>query len=199
VINSEVCYEGIGEACRSELQRFLFWSCMLSGTAGHTYGANGIWQVNEPGKPYGPSPHGLSYGSTPWTEAAQYPGSTHVGLGKALLERYRWWEFQPHPEWVDPHWTEENYFAPFAAGIPGHVRVIYWPASFTAGWIKGVEAGGNYTAYMFDPITGDDHDLGPVQPEAGGDWKLPVGNDPWHVMPIWQDWVTVLETAGARQ
>ena len=46
VLIGEVCYEGIQEASRQEVQRFMFWSALLSGTAGHTYGANGIWQVN---------------------------------------------------------------------------------------------------------------------------------------------------------
>jgi len=40
VINGEVCYEGIAEASRQEVQRFMFWACVLSGAAGHTYGAN---------------------------------------------------------------------------------------------------------------------------------------------------------------
>jgi hypothetical protein len=66
VINSEVCYEGIGEACRQEVQRFMFWLCMLSGACGHTYGANGIWQVNTRGTPYGPSPGGRAWGNIPW-------------------------------------------------------------------------------------------------------------------------------------
>ena len=46
VIDGEVCYEGIGEACRQEVQRLMFWACVLNGACGHTYGANGIWQVN---------------------------------------------------------------------------------------------------------------------------------------------------------
>src|SRR5581483_8513710 len=62
VLVGEVNYEGIMEASRQEVQRFMFWSCMLSGAAGHTYGANGIWQVNRAEKPFGPSPHGRSWG-----------------------------------------------------------------------------------------------------------------------------------------
>ena len=34
VINGEVCYEGIAEASRQEVQRFMFWACVLSGAAG---------------------------------------------------------------------------------------------------------------------------------------------------------------------
>ena len=75
VLVGEVDYEGIQEASRQEVQRFLFWSCMLSGASGHTYGANGIWQVNTIAKPYGNSPHGHSWGDTPWEVAYQLPGS----------------------------------------------------------------------------------------------------------------------------
>ena len=106
VINSEVCYEGIGEACRQEVQRMMFWTCLLSGAAGHTYGANGIWQVNTRTTPFGPSPHGMAWGNTPWEDAvsapglrAGGPGETHPGalslvalraapgMGRAALER----------------------------------------------------------------------------------------------------------------
>ena len=61
-INSEVCYEGILGTCFEDIQRFMVWSCLLSGTAGHTYGANGIWQINRREQPYGKSPHGGNWG-----------------------------------------------------------------------------------------------------------------------------------------
>src|SRR5207249_6688611 len=38
VLVGEVCYEGIQEASREEIQRFMFWSCLLNGAGGHTYG-----------------------------------------------------------------------------------------------------------------------------------------------------------------
>ena len=53
-----------------------------------------------------------------------FPGSRQVGLGKRVLERYPWWRFELHPEWVS-HVGEgyfkpiESYIRPFAAGIPG--------------------------------------------------------------------------------
>src|SRR5215203_5072582 len=108
-----------------EIQRFLFWACLLDGAAGHTYGANGIWQVNTPEKPFGPSPHGLSWGHRPWDEAMRLPGSLHIGLAKKLLERYTWEKFEPHPDWITPAQTPENRLGIYAAGIPGQVRVVY--------------------------------------------------------------------------
>ena len=82
----------------------MFWTNVLSGAAGHTYGANGIWQLNRQGRPYGNSPHGGNYGTIPWDEAMKLPGSQQLGLGKRLLEAYPWHHFEPHPEWAS--WKE---------------------------------------------------------------------------------------------
>lgn len=99
-INAEVCYEGILGTCFADVERFMAWTCLLSGTAGHTYGANGIWQVNRREKPYGKSPHGGNWGTTPWDDAMKLPGSRQVGLAKRLLERYEWWRFEPRADWA---------------------------------------------------------------------------------------------------
>jgi len=192
VINGEVCYEGIGEASRQEVQRLMFWACMLSGACGHTYGANGIWQVNERDKPYGPSPHGMAWGDTPWEEAFQLPGSGQLGIAKALLERYRWWKFEPHPEWVEPHWTVENYFAPYAGGIPEQVRIVYWPVyPWTSFRVVGLEPGVRYRAYYFDPKNGREYEVGAAEGDGQGAWAAPRPK-------LYQDWILVLEADGAR-
>jgi hypothetical protein len=98
VLVGEVTYEGIMGASWENVQRLMFWTSMLNWAAGHTYGANRIRQVNRRGKPFGPSPHGRSWGDTPWEEACKLPGSRELDLGKKLLESYRWWMFEPHPE-----------------------------------------------------------------------------------------------------
>lgn len=194
VINGEVCYEGIGEQCREEVQRLMFWACMLSGACGHTYGANGVWQVNRRGEPYGPSPHGSCWGNRPWDEAAQLPGSTQLGLAKRLLERYAWWRFEPHPEWAEPRWTEADYLLPYAAGIPGEIRVIYYPLSSWIRKVKDLETGLRYRAFLFNPSDATEIELGEAQGDAHGDWPLSLS-----CIPIYRDWVLVLETPGARQ
>jgi len=190
VINGEVCYEGIGEACRQEVQRFMFWACMLSGACGHTYGANGIWQVNRPEQPYGPSPHGMAWGHTPWQEAYQLPGSGQLGLGKRLLMQYEWWRFRPRPDWVDGHASCQKWRAPFAAGIPGQVRVLFLPSGVWGATLRGIEADTRYRAYLFSPVDGSRLDLGAVEPDGEGCWK-PTPARP----PIFQDWVLVLEAS----
>ncbi|MBZ0297706.1 MAG: DUF4038 domain-containing protein [Anaerolineae bacterium] len=192
VLDSEVCYEGILEGSREEVQRFLFWTCMLSGAAGHTYGANGIWQVNTREKPHGPSPHGIAWGNTPWDVAYKLPGSGQLGLAKRCLEQYEWWRFETHPEWVDPHQTPENRQQSYAAGIPSKVRIIYMPVESVRfvrtdqPFLKELEPGLDYKAAWFDPKTGDTYDLGTIHGDNQGDFQLPKP-------PILQDWVLILE------
>jgi hypothetical protein len=186
VLAGEVCYEGILEASRQEIQRFMFWTCILNGAGGHTYGANGIWQVNTRERPFGPSPHGRSWGDVPWDVAAHLPGSQHIGLSKGLLMKYPWWRFEPHAEWVDPHWSHEDYIQPYAAGIPGEVRVIFIPPAWNAPKVKDLESGVRYRAFYFDPKSGKEHDLGDVNPDSTGTWPAPI-------TPTFADWVLVLE------
>lgn len=100
VINGEPCYEMLGGTITAPWPRRAFWSCLLNGAAGHTYGGNGIWQCNQPGIPHGASPHGGNYGNTPWQEAMHYSGSTHCAIGKKLLTQFDWTKFEPHPEWT---------------------------------------------------------------------------------------------------
>src|ERR1051326_6155383 len=158
VVNAEVCYEGILEASREEVQRLMFWADILSGAAGHTYGANGIWQVNTEAQPFGPSPHGRSWGDTPWTAAYRLPGSSQLGLGKALLLRYEWWRFEPHPEWAEPHWSEKDYMQPYASGIPGEVRLVYAPASWNLPRLANLEPNVVYQGLLFNSSPGRGHE-----------------------------------------
>ena len=185
VLIGEVCYEGIQEASRQEVQRFMFWSAMLSGNAGHTYGANGIWQVNTREKPYGLSPHGHSWGGPAWDVAAQLPGSGQLGLAKRLLTRYSWWKLESQPDLIDPRWSKADYWKPFAANIPGEAIIAFTPAAYSSASFRNLKAG-SYRAFFFNPTDGVETEIGSITPDADGSWKIAE-------VPIFQDWVVVLE------
>lgn len=191
VINSEVVYEGHMQQHWQDEQRFMFWSCVLSGAAGHTYGAGGIWQINTREKPFGPTPHPTphTYENTPWDEAMHLPGSRQLGLGRRLLERYRWWLMEPHPEWTMPQFGERNYMLPYAAGIPEKLRIIYIPQriyDWTGPLLKYLEDGVFYRAYYFNPLNGDEYPLSTITADDKNTWQAPD-------VPLCQDWVLVLE------
>jgi hypothetical protein len=186
VIDGEVCYEGILDTCWADVQRFMVWSCLLSGAAGHTYGANGIWQVNGETEAFGASPHGGNWGTRPWREAAALPGSRQVGLAKRFLERFEWWRFEPHPEWAeyaDAAEPASPYEVPFAAGVPCEARVVYVPAKRPVR-VNGLEDGVRYEAWAYDPA-------------AGADVPVMRSNDGAYMVPAFvaEDWVLALRAS----
>jgi len=185
VLVGEACYEGILDENREEVSRFLFWSCILSGAAGHTYGADGIWQVNTVDQPFGRSPHGRSWGGPSWETAAGLPGSRQVGLGKRMLAHYSWWRMEPHPEWVEPHWNQENYELPYAAGIAREWRVIFVPPAWDPPMVRSLEPDVRYQALFFNPRSGTDQLIGDVVPDREGNWRSPL-------LPTFEQWVLLL-------
>jgi len=181
----EACYENHMQTNFADIQRHVFWTLMLGGAAGHTYGAAGIWQASVPGNP-GIDP---VYDWTTWDEGMELPGSTQLGVGKKLLEEFHWHRFEPHPEWVDP--------GHHAAGIPGQVRFVYIPKRGIYDWngasVHGLEPGEAYTATYVDPATGRRFPAGET-PGSGGTFRAPN-------LPSPQDWLLVLDKpkAGAQR
>lgn len=188
VINSEVNYEGIMGRCWQNVIRLAFYHSMMNGAAGFTYGANGIWQVNERDRPYGPSPHGRSWGHTPWDEAMALPGSRQVGIGGRFFSRFPWWELQHQPDWYDKSKKENDPYGTIAVGIPGKLRIYYSPNCWNPPVVKALEPGLVYNAWYFDPVTGAELALGSVRGNAEGRWTPPFP-------PEVHDWIVVLEAA----
>lgn len=186
VVNGEGNYEGIMGRCWQNVVRLTFYHSMLNGAAGFTYGANGVWQVNERDNPYGPSPHGRAWGNTPWEDAMNLPGSGQVGLGGKFLARFPWWELQRQSSWYDQPKDEFDAYGVVVAGIPRKLRIAYVPMCWNPPTIKAIESDVQYTAYYFDPVTGNEIALGPVTPDADGKWTPPHP-------PEVHDWIVVMQ------
>jgi len=195
VLCGESCYEGHMQQGFGTVQRHVFWRNLLSGAAGHTYGAAGVWHAGVEGDhgnwgAWGRQP----YDWTTWKEGMNYPGSTQLGIGKKLLEQYPWWRFEPHPEWVDA--------GCFAAGIPGEVRFIYLPRRNIYNWdgpeVKNLEPDVDWHAYYFDPATGRTFDQGTMKAtaKAGDTTAKPVSFR--KNVPSPQDWVLVIENSAKK-
>ena len=190
---AEACYEGIMGGSREEVQRFLFWTSVLSGACGFTYGAHGIWAMSSRDDPH----VGFtgSWGDGCWQDAMHYPGSTHVGLGRKILERYPWWRFEQRRE---PAIETTDHVAPYAAGIPGVLALFYFPVNCMDEKLMGMQGGGwramlplaiepgaEYEAAYVDPRTGREVSIGRVAPDAEGCWTPPG-------KPSMEDWLLVL-------
>lgn len=190
VIIGEVNYEGIMHDTSAEVQRLTFWSAILHGSVGYTYGANGIWQVNTETEPFGASPHGGTWGNIPWEEAAHLPGSKHIGLAKQLLVRFEWWKMAPHPEWISPKQDPLNIKTPRIAGIPEKLRIVYfygplYPWDQLKYKLLSLESHIAYKAFFWDPRTGDEIALGMITANEKGEWDIPP-------LPTFDDWILIL-------
>ena len=185
VIDSEVNYEGILGRCWQNVQRLCFYHAVLRGTAGHTYGGNGIWQMSTLEHPYGASPHGRSWGSTPWVEAAQLPGSRQTGIGGRFIQRFPWWKLEVHTEWLDPSRTGHGAYDCIAVGIPKELRIVYVPMCWDPPKVFAIEPNVAYRAYWFDPVTGIETTIGEVDTDETGCWTPPLS-------PEVHDWLLVM-------
>ena len=180
----------------------MFWGSILSGAAGHTYGAAGIWHAGVEGD------HGnwgawnrQPYDWTTWKEGMAYPGSTQVGIGKRLLEQSPWHRLVPHPEWAP---------GCFAAGIPGEVRFIYQACRSIYNWdgtvVKRLERDVSYDVIYLDPATGRRFDqgivmyAGPTAPPFAGHTKPMLFEDRFEVLDAsaWKDYGTPTRRENAR-
>lgn len=98
VISGEARYEGLelNPTVTARNAREAFWAHALnSGLAGHTYGANGVWQVNTVQRPFGNSPSGSCWGNMPWDQAMHLPGARQLGLAKKFLSTLPWHQMEP--------------------------------------------------------------------------------------------------------
>ena len=195
VVNAEPPYEGHMGTNGPDVQRFTFWSSILSGAAGFTYGAGGIFQANDRDRPTGGRPGGGAYDAATWDEAMHFPGASQLGRAKELLMELPWDRFEPHPEWATTtvRWGAENYDPPlrvYSAGIPRECRVHYIPRRYwhwDGAVIHGIEKGTRYRAEYVDPERFTRFELGTVEPDANGDWQAPP-------TPYLMEWILVLRT-----
>jgi hypothetical protein len=192
VLNAEVNYEGILGGSKDEVQRYLFWANLLEGACGFTYGAQGIWAMNDRNAPY----HGStgSWGDGFWQDAMHAPGSGHVGLGARILRTFPWWRLRPSEETAA---VSEGHSFSLVGRIPGELVVAYLPCNCLPldalgnqrNWGRPfpirIESDASYTATYLNPRTGERIPIGEVVAEKGS-WQPPV-------KPTMEDWVLMME------
>lgn len=116
-----------------------------------------------------------------------WPGSMHVGVGKRILERFEWWRFELHPEWLSSTQEKDDRgLVAAAAGIPGEVRVFYFAKKIKLKLVK-LEPGVKYRATFISPLDGKEYAM-PKLLEADADGSCSVPR-----APINQDWVLVMK------
>jgi len=194
VIAGESSYDGLdlrewGRGILSgDASRQMYWTGLMNnGAAGGTYGANGIWQVNRAEQPYGPSPHGRSWGSIPWDKAMAAASSSQVGYAKAFFARLPWNHLEPMPDKIawDQAMKPEDKIKPYCLGIGDTLRIAYLPEAREVVFSK-LNPASEYRAELFNPLTNERTAIAGPKIDPGGNWRyLPPAEH--------HDWVVLLD------
>lgn len=173
VINGEVSYEGIFGGNWQEVQRFFFWTSVLSGSAGHTYGSLAIHCLQTRNCKHVHDYFFYVMEQACWEEDYQLPGARQMGVGKGLMERYDWSEFKPIPIDRIKEW-EAGGGHPFCSGIPGRLWIMYLPYDLKYLGLEDKrvlvgELGRRYKcrAFFFSPRTGKSFHEKVIETESG--------------------------------
>jgi hypothetical protein len=186
VIHGEVCFEGMDGKSLADVQRFLFWSNMLMGAPGFSYGVEGIWQFNTEEQLFGPSPAGNVWGNVPWEIAHKYDGSKQLGFGRLFLEKYEWWKLKSAQERVEIN-PDDVVSSPFCATLDDDYLFVYMfrkPTKWRSYKVNGLSPHKQHVVTWYDPITGNKSDSNLTANSAG---VIVVES-----APIMQDWVLVV-------
>jgi hypothetical protein len=195
VVNGEVCYEGIMGASWPDIQRFLWWAQVLAGAAGHTYGAQGLWGMND-GSFTGQVG---SWGDATWREAAALAGSGHIGAARLWLDERPWPGMVPANHLVSLGAEPGHWLRPFAARLTDGRLVTYLPSAalldngasdprrYREVGFGGFPAGASIHLGYHDPRTMElrlEEDR-----QAGDDGVVAVTRGMLAAMPSMEDWV----------
>jgi hypothetical protein len=96
VLEAECRYEGIHEHRAPEVREAAY-EAIQSGSFGYTYGSHGLWYPTQDEKDTRFDNWGTP---TPWWEALERPGATHMGHLRAIYESVQWWQLAPAPDAV---------------------------------------------------------------------------------------------------
>ena len=156
------------------VRRALYWSLLVSPTAGLTYGGHGVWGWDDGTQ--APFAHPNSGMPLPWRQALHMPAAEQVGHIAALFGSVDWPRLVPAPEIVavQPGEQDPRRFIAAASAPEGDLVLLYIPEDRRVKLrLGGLQEG--LLGQWFDPSTGMRH-AATVAPEmetpGPGDWVL---------------------------
>lgn len=159
-------------------RRALYWSLLVSPTAGVTYGGHGVWGWDDGTAP--PVAHPNTGIPLPWKQALMMDAAEQVCYLADLFESIEWWRLIPAPELLEsqPGEQECGRFVTASKSPEGDLIVVYIPANREIR-LKLAGQPDDLSAIWFDPRTGmrrpAELNGGHVITPAPGDWVLLLG------------------------
>lgn len=180
VLNLEPAYENhIAYQTRQphddrSVRQALYWSLLVSPTAGVTYGGHGIWGWDDGTAP--PVGHPNTGIPLPWQQALTMPGAEQIPYLVALFTSLPWQHLRPAPDLLhNPDDQAHRYIVAARAESEGIV-VVYLPGNPDV-QLRSDLLGTIQTAEWFNPRTGERQSAAGVQQDESVQYMPPNGED----------------------
>lgn len=158
-----------------EVRRALYWSLLVSPTAGVTYGGHGVWGWDDGTKP--PTAHPASGIPLPWREALHMPAAEQVRYLLKAFDSVAWWTLKPDAALVKKQPGDENIqrYIAAASSESGDLAFVYVPQDRRLSLDLSCLAD-NVQGEWVNPRTGETSSAtargGEFETPAPGDWLL---------------------------
>lgn len=157
------------------------WWAVLSGTCGHTYGNNNVWQM------YDASKHpGIIAARTHWRRALDQEGAFQMGIMRKFLESIAWHTLTPDQKPILNDNPQEGAYQVAAITEAKDVLVAYTPKGKSLRIDLSKLIVSNLCAYWLNPRDGIKTKISDVVNEGAKEFKAPI------TCPTC-DWVLVIE------
>lgn len=163
-----------------EVRRAVWWSLLVSPTAGVTYGHNAIWPWNY--KRQEAEGHARLGEIEPYTTGLETEGIAGVMAMQRLFEGLEWWKLIPAPEALagQPGEEDPRLFVALAAAEDGSFLLAYSPAGAAIA-IRPEALPAPFEARWLDPRSGAERAAKPqggqgvrFDPPSDEDWALSI-------------------------
>jgi hypothetical protein len=154
VICTEPKMEFLIHSTPSDYIRFAAWAAILSGAAGHTYGAGGVWLAQVPEAPNRVGDYDFDW----YFKALDYPGGENIGYMSKFFQGLEWWKLEPNQTLIDNN--TNNY----CSAVPGKEYVIFLRYGGKVNLnLAQSSAKDKFNYRWFNPRTGTDQSTGVVK------------------------------------
>jgi len=183
IINLEPPYENhFGYQSRKPhsefaVRRAVYWSLLVSPTAGVSYGGHGVWSWHTKAGET-PIDHPETGPAMSWEKALELPGAVQMKHMHDLFTSLKWWTLRPVA--VLPGKDASEAVA-IAASADRDLVIAYLPNGGALTWPSELKPNPRLKAEWLDPITGKRHK---AESKGGGIYKAPDDK---------QDWVLIVQ------
>ena len=159
-------------------RRALYWSLLVSPTAGVTYGGHGVWGWDDGTAP--PVAHPNTGIPLPWQKALLMDGAEQVRHLADFFESIEWWRLIPAPELLlaQPGNQAKRHFVTISKSAENDLIVAYVPEDREIA-LNLTSLPDDLSAVWFDPCSGSRKPAalagGHFTTPAPGDWVLLLG------------------------